>query len=77
VCHLCRVFQHILNRGNVLREAIKVSNIMCVFLKRDTNAAINKSSATAHVQEDSKVALLTEIRNVAGDAQEVVRVVLK
>jgi hypothetical protein len=45
--------------------------------KRDTKAAINKNSATTRIQEHSEVALLREVRDVAGDAREVPRVVLE
>jgi hypothetical protein len=48
-----------------------------VFLNKDKNAANRINSATARVQEHPKVPLLTEVRNVAGDAWEVSSVVLK
>jgi hypothetical protein len=53
------------------------SNITRVFLKSDTKAAINKNSATPHVQEDAKISLIGQVSNVASNAREIPRVVLK
>jgi hypothetical protein len=52
-------------------------DITRVLWKRDTRAASTSSSATAHVQEYSKVSLLGKVRNVTSNVQEVLRIVLK
>jgi hypothetical protein len=48
-----------------------------VLRNKVTNAANKNISATARVQEHTEVPLLREVRNVASDAREVPRVVLK
>jgi hypothetical protein len=48
-----------------------------VFLNKDKNAANKINSATARVQEHPEVPLLAEVRDVAGNAQEVSSVVLE
>jgi hypothetical protein len=56
--------------------AQRVGHDTCI-RKSNTKAAINKNSATARIQEHAEVPLLAEVHNVAGDAQEVLGVVLK
>jgi ribosomal 50S subunit-recycling heat shock protein len=49
----------------------------CVLRNKDTKAANKNISATARVQEYTKVSLFAKVRNVAGDAWEVAGVVFE